>query len=120
MTKVAAKANAIAEQNDKDAQTQLDKTNQAKNERDSQLQKAYDAGLRQITPDSTRINQRGERLTTLETTLSKGTPAADALVAPELLSAMAGGQGGGLRMNEANKPNRGRRYGMGKPASRIE
>jgi len=42
-----------------------------------------------------------QRLSTLQDTLNQGTPQADALVAPELLSVMAGGQGSGLRMNEA-------------------
>jgi hypothetical protein len=43
----------------------------------------------------------GAVLSTLQDTLNQGTPQADALVAPELLSVMAGGQGSGLRMNEA-------------------
>src|SRR5262249_52951894 len=37
----------------------------------------------------------------LQETLAQGTPQADALVAPELLTIMAGGAGSGLRMNEA-------------------
>lgn len=41
------------------------------------------------------------RLQRLHETLAQGTPQADALVAPELLTVMAGGQGSGLRMNEA-------------------
>lgn len=47
------------------------------------------------------IEQKMERISRLEDTLDQGTPQADALVAPELLSVMAGGQGSGLRMNEA-------------------
>ena len=47
------------------------------------------------------IEQRAERLSRLTDTLAQGDPQADALVAPELLTVMAGGQGSGLRMNEA-------------------
>src|SRR5205085_10860217 len=41
------------------------------------------------------------RMGRLNETLAQGSPQADALVAPELLTIMAGGQGSGLRMNEA-------------------
>jgi hypothetical protein len=41
------------------------------------------------------------RMGRLKDTLAQGTPQADALIAPELLTVMAGGQGSGLRMNEA-------------------
>jgi hypothetical protein len=41
------------------------------------------------------------RMGRLEDTLRQQSPQADALVAPELLTVMAGGQGSGLRMNEA-------------------
>jgi hypothetical protein len=41
------------------------------------------------------------RFERLEETIAAGTPQADALVAPELLTVMAGGMGSGLRMNEA-------------------
>ena len=47
------------------------------------------------------VAARMERVSRLEDTLNQSTPQADALVAPELLSVMAGGQGSGLRMNEA-------------------
>jgi len=47
------------------------------------------------------VAARAERISRLEDTLNQGTPQADALVAPELLSVMAGGAGSGLRMNEA-------------------
>jgi len=47
------------------------------------------------------VEDRAERIARLSDTLSQGTPQADALVAPELLSVMAGGAGSGLRMNEA-------------------
>jgi hypothetical protein len=41
------------------------------------------------------------RMGRLRETLAQGSPQADALVAPELLTIMAGGAGSGLRMNEA-------------------
>lgn len=47
------------------------------------------------------VEARAERISRLEDTLNQNTPQSDALVAPELLSVMAGGQGSGLRMNEA-------------------
>jgi hypothetical protein len=47
------------------------------------------------------IEDQQQRLGRLIDTINSGTPQADALVAPELLTVMAGGQGSGLRMNEA-------------------
>lgn len=47
------------------------------------------------------IEDQQQRLGRLIDTVNQGTPQADALVAPELLTVMAGGQGSGLRMNEA-------------------
>jgi hypothetical protein len=47
------------------------------------------------------LDQMTQRLARVEDSLAQGTPQADALVAPELLSVMAGGQGSGVRMNEA-------------------
>jgi hypothetical protein len=47
------------------------------------------------------LDDLASRFGRLEDTVKQGTPQADALVAPELLSVMAGGQGSGIRMNEA-------------------
>ena len=47
------------------------------------------------------IQQAVARLGRLQDTINQNSPQADALVAPELLTVMAGGQGSGLRMNEA-------------------
>lgn len=47
------------------------------------------------------IEDAQARMGRLRETLAAGTPQADALVAPELLTIMAGGAGSGLRMNEA-------------------
>jgi len=47
------------------------------------------------------ISSAVQRLGRLQDTLDQHSPQADALVAPELLTIMAGGAGSGLRMNEA-------------------
>jgi hypothetical protein len=47
------------------------------------------------------VNDAISRLGRLQDTLNQNSPQADALIAPELLTVMAGGQGSGLRMNEA-------------------
>lgn len=47
------------------------------------------------------IADQVERFGRLAETVNQSTPQADALVAPELLTVMAGGAGSGLRMNEA-------------------
>lgn len=49
----------------------------------------------------TPIDQRAARLGNLQDALTANSPQADALIGPELLTVMAGGQGSGLRMNEA-------------------
>lgn len=60
------------------------------------------------TYNNNKLDQLGKpiedavgRMGRLRDTLAQGTPQADALVAPELLTIMAGGMGSGLRMNEA-------------------
>lgn len=47
------------------------------------------------------IEDAEARMGRLRDSLAAGTPQADALIAPELLTIMAGGMGSGLRMNEA-------------------
>lgn len=47
------------------------------------------------------IRDRAARLSNLVDSINQNSPQADALIAPELLTTMAGGQGSGLRMNEA-------------------
>ncbi len=49
---------------------------------------------------ATPLDQLNQRLGRLNDTLAQKNPQADALVGPELLSVMAGGQGSGIRMNE--------------------
>jgi hypothetical protein len=50
---------------------------------------------------SAPIDSSIQRFGRLQDTINQNSPQADALVAPELLTVMAGGQGSGLRMNEA-------------------
>lgn len=50
---------------------------------------------------ATPIDQAQGRLGRLNDAIAQNSPQADALIAPELLSVMAGGAGSGLRMNEA-------------------
>ena len=64
-------------------------------------QQSYQFADKQLTALATPVQQRSERIARIQDTLAQGTPQADALVAPELLSVMAGGQASGLRMNEA-------------------
>lgn len=61
----------------------------------------YQFNSTQLNKLSTPIETTMQRFGNLESSVSQATPEADALVAPELLSIMAGGQGSGLRMNQA-------------------
>jgi hypothetical protein len=64
-------------------------------------QRSYQFQSKRMDKIAAPIEQRAERISRLEDTLNQNNPQADALVAPELLTVMAGGQGSGLRMNEA-------------------
>lgn len=68
---------------------------------DSRVDKSYQFHTSQITALGKPIQDRMSRLENIQTSLDQNSPQADALIAPELLTAMAGGQGSGLRMNEA-------------------
>jgi hypothetical protein len=67
----------------------------ARSDRSYQFHASQINGLRKPVED------RAERIARVEDTLAQGTPQADALIAPELLSVMAGGAGSGVRQNEA-------------------
>jgi hypothetical protein len=68
---------------------------------DARADKSYTYNNNKLDQLATPIEQAVGRLGRLRDTLAQGTPQADALVAPELLTVMAGGAGSGLRMNEA-------------------
>jgi hypothetical protein len=68
---------------------------------DARLDRSYSEASKEIENLRKPVMDRAERLARLEDSLNANSPQADALLAPELLSVMAGGQGSGLRMNEA-------------------
>jgi hypothetical protein len=68
---------------------------------DERLGRVMDAYSGRIDSLSNPIKQRMTRLDTINDVLGQGTAAADAIAAPEFLSAVVGGMGSGLRMNEA-------------------
>ncbi len=59
----------------------------------------YNSGV--LDKEGKPVEDAVARLGRLRDTIAQGSPQADALVAPELLTVMAGGAGSGLRMNEA-------------------
>lgn len=64
-------------------------------------EKGWEYANNQLNTLGKPVSDLNMRMGRLKDTLAQGTPQADALVAPELLTIMAGGQGSGLRMNEA-------------------
>jgi hypothetical protein len=68
---------------------------------DARSDKSYQYNAARLDKLRTPIESSLDRLTRAEQNVHLATPQSDALVAPELLSVMAGGQGSGLRMNEA-------------------
>jgi hypothetical protein len=67
----------------------------------ARMDKSYQYNASALTKISTPIEQLSARMGRLQDTLNQSTPQADALVAPELMTVMAGGQGSGIRLNEA-------------------
>ena len=68
---------------------------------DQHTEKNYQVVKGQIDKLRGEYTSNLPRMERLEATLAQQNPQSDALVAPELLTVMAGGQGSGLRMNEA-------------------
>lgn len=68
---------------------------------EARVDRSYTDAARNITDLRKPIADQAERIARLTESINQRTPQADALIAPELLTAMAGGQGSGLRMNEA-------------------
>lgn len=68
---------------------------------DNRLDRSYQFNSSALEKLSKPIEDQMGRMERLRTTVNQATPQADALIAPELLTVMAGGQGSGLRMNEA-------------------
>jgi hypothetical protein len=74
--------------------------NQGKGD-DARLDRSYNKEVSRMDSIAKPVLDRADRLQRLKISLDAQSPQADALIAPELLTAMAGGQGSGLRMNEA-------------------
>jgi hypothetical protein len=78
------------------------KANLASPQRDAaRSDRSYQFNNAQLDKVGAPVEAAVQRLGRLQDTLAQNSPQADALVAPELLTVMAGGQGSGLRMNEA-------------------
>jgi hypothetical protein len=74
---------------------------QLQNVQQQALQRSYQFHAGELDKMFVPAMQMQERVTRLNESLAQNTPQADALIAPELLSTMAGGAGSGVRMNEA-------------------
>ena len=81
--------------------TEMMNQNTMFNQGQQRQEKSYDFNTGQIMKLRQPIDQRVTRVTNLMDSLNQNSPQADSLIAPELLTTMAGGQGSGLRMNEA-------------------
>lgn len=68
---------------------------------DRRSDQSYHSSIRELDSLGKPIQDATQRVAKLRDTLAQNSPQADALIAPELLTVMAGGQGSGLRMNEA-------------------
>jgi len=68
---------------------------------DARLDRSYQFNSTQLEKLSAPIDAAVMRMSRLVDSLAQNSPQADALIAPELLTVMAGGQGSGLRMNES-------------------
>ncbi len=62
---------------------------------------SYKFHVAEVDKRAKPLDDAASRFSRLQDTISQGTAQADALVAPELLTVMAGGSGSGLRINEA-------------------
>lgn len=70
-------------------------------QQNAQLAQSFNYANNFIEKDLQPVQQMAQRVGRLQTTIAQANPQADAIVAPELLSIMAGGMGSGLRMNQA-------------------
>lgn len=71
------------------------------NAENNRADKSYQYNNGELDKLTNPISTAVQRMGRLQDTLAQGTPQADALVAPELMTVMAGGMGSGLRINEA-------------------
>lgn len=71
------------------------------NQANARSDKSYQFNSTQLEKLRAPVEQRMDRMSTLLPNINLKSPQADSLLAPEILSVVAGGQGSGLRMNEA-------------------
>lgn len=96
--------NTLDIQGDKDMVHGLPKPNDptaAGNRQDTRLDRSYQYNSGLLEKAALPLEQASQRLERLKVSIAQKDPQADSLIAPELLTVMAGGQGSGLRMNEA-------------------
>jgi hypothetical protein len=67
----------------------------------TRLAHSYEYNNNSLEKSAAPLEQQAARLERVAVSIAQKDPQADSLIAPELLTAMAGGQGSGLRMNEA-------------------
>jgi hypothetical protein len=75
--------------------------NRSSDKNTNRADRSYQFNSEQLEKIAQPVDQLASRIGRLQDSLAQNSPQADALVAPELLSVMAGGAGSGLRMNEA-------------------
>jgi hypothetical protein len=63
--------------------------------------RSYQFAQKELDTVSKPLMERVDRISRLQDTIAQGNMLTDALIGPELLTVMAGGQGSGMRMNEA-------------------
>jgi hypothetical protein len=71
------------------------------NPNDARVANSYQFHTTQFANLSKPVEDRVTKFQSLQDAINAGTPLADALIAPTLLSMVSGGAGSGLRMNEA-------------------
>lgn len=71
------------------------------NQQQQKGEQSYRFHAGELDKEAKPVGDLESRVSRLNDTLSQNSPQADALVAPQLLSMLAGGQGSGLRINEA-------------------
>lgn len=75
--------------------------NAAGTRNDARSDKSFQFNMKELEDRAKPLIDKADRFNRLVTTVDEKTPQADALIAPELLTVMAGGRGSGVRMTEA-------------------
>jgi hypothetical protein len=80
---------------------QMDINARAQQNQQLQSDRSYTFHEKELDQLSKPVDELASRFSRLEAALEQNSPQADALIAPELMTVMAGGSGSGLRMSEA-------------------